>query len=351
MTMTFAALIHAAVPAGRPVTWAASRLEIEHTSDTEITLTRRRLNTPELIWSLPIDVTGGQDQLAAGACMAIVMADWYLLLKTEAEYCCGETLHNHRLHHISSDGRILWTLPWQTADQVGLLGDRFVVIRFLSTLDDDISQPPLVAHLIDPRNGRSLMSHAISIPDELLPLYERALGSSLRVSLENSGHGLAVRVMLVDPYRDAAQAPERSLFVHPLPFGQPLPQVGFLCPDCLTPGALQIAAAIQLPADSRSDEIALQVVTCESCGMRAVAVYEESRRGSLAWELWEHAGYRAPADVVETLCTAIAACPDPTNPACTCAMHQSLGRRDGGGRWRKPSGVEWQHIFPMRLAG
>ncbi len=70
----------------------------------------------------------------------------------------------------------------------------------------------------------------------------------------------------------------------------------FLCPECSSPRSLKISLKIELPPDSRSDEIALQVVTCFQCGFAGIAVYEESRRGALDTESFDHRGYRVSAD-------------------------------------------------------
>jgi hypothetical protein len=342
--MSPAPSIYSAVATDQPVIWAASRVEINRASATEISIVRRRLKTPEQVWSVTLDVTDAVPALVAGDWRAIVVCDWYFLLKTQAERLGDAGIDHHRLRHISSDGRVLWSLPWQTADQVGLLGDRLVVVRFLGTADE-AAQPPAMAHLVDPRSGRSLMSHAISIPNDLLATYDGAPGSALRLSLEQAGPGYAVRVDL-----PGSALPGHGQFVHPLPFGrQARRSMGFICPECLTPGALQITRALHLPADSRSDDITLQVVACDLCGFRAVAVYEESRRGSLNSESWEHIGYRVGRDVLDQINDAMQQCLHPDDDHCACTVHQALGRTDANGRWQRPDGVEPQGIFPMQL--
>jgi hypothetical protein len=121
----------------------------------------------------------------------------------------------------------------------------------------------------------------------------------------------------------------------------------FACPDCGDPAALQITSSIELPADSRSDEIALQVVECARCGFRAAAVYEESRRGSLDSEAVDHAGYRLPGATLDSLVAQIGACPEPGNAGCGCDSHRRLGRTDDSGRW---CGVDdATGSFPMML--
>ncbi len=119
-----------------------------------------------------------------------------------------------------------------------------------------------------------------------------------------------------------------------------------VCPACQAT-ALQVEQTLELPPDSRSDEITLQLVVCTVCGYRALASYEESRRGALSDEAVDHRGYRLPNDRLETIAALIGLCPDPGNADCPCASHQELGRRDAGGRW---VGVDHEGWFPMQSA-
>jgi hypothetical protein len=125
----------------------------------------------------------------------------------------------------------------------------------------------------------------------------------------------------------------------------------FTCPTCQAPGTLDILAAIELPPDSRSDEIALQVVRCELCGMRGLAVYEESRRGRLDTESIDHMGYYAPASAVEAVLQAIGSCPDPKNGRCSCAAHTQLGSLDHSGQWDGIGRFGRLAAFRMDLSG
>ncbi|HVG45555.1 MAG TPA: hypothetical protein VM890_12530 [Longimicrobium sp.] len=108
----------------------------------------------------------------------------------------------------------------------------------------------------------------------------------------------------------------------------------FACPECGSPGSLRITSSIELPPDSRSDEIALQLVACARCGFRAAAVYEESRRGGLDSEAVDHVGYRMTGEALDSLAARIGACPETRNRGCGCESHRRLGRTDDSGRWR-----------------
>jgi hypothetical protein len=121
----------------------------------------------------------------------------------------------------------------------------------------------------------------------------------------------------------------------------------YICPECGA-GELRIAAALELPADSMSDEITVQVVACGSCGARAAAVYEESRRGRLDSDCWIHAGYRIPADRAAELLALIQSCPQPADARCTCPGHTVLGTTDETGRWNGLARWETGEGFPLR---
>lgn len=109
--------------------------------------------------------------------------------------------------------------------------------------------------------------------------------------------------------------------------------VAFTCPACHETGTLAVELGVDLPADSRSDEINLQVLVCTVCGFRAIGVYEESRRGALDNPAWNHCGYSASPSAVDYAAMLIRACPQPSNPACACSSHCILGRQDPRGTW------------------
>jgi hypothetical protein len=125
--------------------------------------------------------------------------------------------------------------------------------------------------------------------------------------------------------------------------------MSFHCPQCLKRGSLEIILSIQFPPDSRSDDIALQVVRCSECSFRALAVYEESMRGALDVEDWEHNGYRVGEKDLDRITAEILSCPDPTNGRCECSAHQHLGRKDLHGRWNGLNGIELGEEFAMHM--
>jgi hypothetical protein len=107
--------------------------------------------------------------------------------------------------------------------------------------------------------------------------------------------------------------------------------VTFRCPACAAP-ALEIGATLELPADADWDEITLQVVTCTGCGLRALAVYRESRHGALDSEMVEHAGWRVNAADFASVAAALERCPRPADADCRCAAHARFGGQRAG-RW------------------
>jgi hypothetical protein len=109
--------------------------------------------------------------------------------------------------------------------------------------------------------------------------------------------------------------------------------MGFVCPACHAP-ALAIDARLELPADARSDEIALQTLTCARCAFEAVGIYEESRRG--AGESVDHRGHRADPARVRELRELMRKCKTPDRRACACEAHAALGKLDRDGRWLLP---------------
>jgi hypothetical protein len=120
----------------------------------------------------------------------------------------------------------------------------------------------------------------------------------------------------------------------------------FQCPACQ--GTLRITASLELPPDSRSDEITLQIVKCGECGFEAIGIYEESRRGALGTESVDHRGFRIDAADLRALRRQIRSCPRPNDPHCDCAAHQALGRTDSSGRWAGVSGLKPGAWFPMK---
>jgi hypothetical protein len=120
------------------------------------------------------------------------------------------------------------------------------------------------------------------------------------------------------------------------------------CPEC-TNRSLNIVLSLELPSDSRSDEITLQIVDCRRCAFGGLAVYEESRRGALDSDSFDHTGYRIAAPDLAAVRKLMQRCPRPKDPRCRCAAHRRLGNRDASGRWKRLEGIEVEGAFRIEL--
>ena len=125
--------------------------------------------------------------------------------------------------------------------------------------------------------------------------------------------------------------------------------MAFSCPNCGSPRSLTIEVSIALPPDNRSDDIMLQTVRCNACRFRGAAVYEESRRGSMDSESWDHRGYIVDESDLNWLANTINRCPSRKNTKCRCPAHKELGRKDETERWLMPDNFSWKKSFPMRI--
>ena len=125
--------------------------------------------------------------------------------------------------------------------------------------------------------------------------------------------------------------------------------MSFLCPQCSTPKSLAIAAKLELPPDSRSDEITLQVVECGRCSFAGIAVYEESRRGALDDDSFDHVGYYVDNEDLDRLKREIRRCPNPGDRRCKCPAHRSISQRDKSGRWNGLAGIHLKSPFGIRI--
>lgn len=124
----------------------------------------------------------------------------------------------------------------------------------------------------------------------------------------------------------------------------------FACPECERPSGLRIVEVIDIESDSHSDEIALQLVECAVCGFRGIAVYEESRRGSLDSECVDHYGYRMDEADIDSLTALISRCPRPRDASCECQTHIRLNRRNQYGRWNALDDFKTTGCFTIHLA-
>jgi hypothetical protein len=114
--------------------------------------------------------------------------------------------------------------------------------------------------------------------------------------------------------------------------------------------SLEIFTSIELPPDRQAHEISLQVVCCNTCAFRGLAVYQEGRANIHESQSWQHIGYWVSPDAVDSVLSAIQSCPDRLNRDCKCVAHTSLGEKDVRNYWKGLLELERGHTFLMRMA-
>lgn len=119
--------------------------------------------------------------------------------------------------------------------------------------------------------------------------------------------------------------------------------MSFICPRCLG-ASMKITSSIELPPDSRSDEITVQTLRCTKCGFAGLGIYEESTRGRLDSESIHHLGYNIDESVLTSIEKMIRKCPKPKSSGCRCIIHRSLGSVNDFGRWN------WLEKIPLKDA-
>jgi len=124
--------------------------------------------------------------------------------------------------------------------------------------------------------------------------------------------------------------------------------MAFICPNCNIPDGLKITFSMELPSDSRSDEIAVQLVECDRCRFQGAAIYTESRRGRPDSESVEHTGYRVGQRGLKSLGDTLKKCPRPDRARCRCPSHRALNWRNDDGYWQG-LGLAIEGSFPMQF--
>ncbi len=122
--------------------------------------------------------------------------------------------------------------------------------------------------------------------------------------------------------------------------------MAFECTACGDP-KLEISFSLELPPQGDDDEITLQTLKCAGCDFHGVAVYRESRHGSLHSESWRHDGYPIEDDALERLYEALLLCPKPGDKRCPCPTHLAFAQQN----WINPAhlGTDTTRRFEMRL--
>jgi hypothetical protein len=124
--------------------------------------------------------------------------------------------------------------------------------------------------------------------------------------------------------------------------------MAFICPRCFG-GTLKITSSIELPPDSRSDEITVQILKCSKCRFTGLGVYEETRRGGLDSESFYHRGYFIDDSALASIEKMIRQCPKTKKSGCRCRIHRSLGRVNELGRWIWLESIPHGEIFKLQI--
>lgn len=122
--------------------------------------------------------------------------------------------------------------------------------------------------------------------------------------------------------------------------------MAFKCPSCQG-NSLAIDMSLELPPGGFDDETSVQTVKCEACQFRGIAVYRESRRGSLTSESFHHLGYEVSDGDLEFVLSGLRLCPDRANKDCQCETHLAWAKRHWSAPERDMSVKRW---FRMDLA-
>ena len=124
--------------------------------------------------------------------------------------------------------------------------------------------------------------------------------------------------------------------------------MGFVCPRCLG-GSMKITSSIELPPDSRSDEITVQILKCSKCGFSGLGVYEETRRGRLNSESVHHRGYYLDDSTLISIEKMIKRCPKPKKSNCQCKSHLFFYTVNEFGRWTWLEKITYKETFKLLL--
>ncbi len=122
----------------------------------------------------------------------------------------------------------------------------------------------------------------------------------------------------------------------------------FVCPRC-SGVSMKISSSIELPPDSRSDEINVQTLKCSKCGFVGLGIYEETRRGRLDSESFCHCGYYMDDFTLASIEKMIRQCPEPKKSGCQCRIHHSLSRVDEFGRWNWLEKIPHKETFKLQM--
>lgn len=133
-----------------------------------------RVTTHPPSWELAIDVSHGDRDLEMVHCEVFGLPG-AMLLKVCAEHYRGASLHNHAVWAISSDGRILWSRPWECSDSIACDDDTVWLIKHVGNQNDPPGTFPLELHHLNIATGEPASPmRRLHLPTELQGKYRQA---------------------------------------------------------------------------------------------------------------------------------------------------------------------------------
>ncbi|MDC0718290.1 hypothetical protein [Nannocystis bainbridge] len=144
-------------------------------------------------WSLRIDATEGLESLHPRGIVR-ALGDDLVLLFTEGEHTRTGAAHHHKIHRLTRDGRLLWSLCARPVGDPVLHGGYLLIpaapVAPRTSGDDP---PALQLQLRDPETGALLASFPIQPPSVLRSAYRHA-ARALGAHLSPAPHGVHVAV-------------------------------------------------------------------------------------------------------------------------------------------------------------
>jgi hypothetical protein len=159
-----------------------------------------RLGSVGPAWSVRVDATDGLDALHARGYVH-ALGDDLLLLFTEGEHTRTGAAHHHKVHRLTRDGRLLWTLRARPLGDPVLYGGYLLLpaAPVAPRLPDE-EPPALQLQLRDPETGALLATFPIHAPPVLRPAYRHAArGLGARLSPAPAGVHVSVSAWFTGP--------------------------------------------------------------------------------------------------------------------------------------------------------
>lgn len=152
-----------------------------------------RVEGPSPAWSLRIDATDGLESLLGRGYLRSLDDD-LILLFTEGEHLRTGAAYNHKVHRITRDGRVLWSVRARPVGDPMLHGGLLLLpVAPVAPRLAEVVPPALQLQLRDPESGALLASFPIHAPPVLQPAYRHA-ARSLGARLSPAPQGVHVAV-------------------------------------------------------------------------------------------------------------------------------------------------------------